>query len=77
MDMLERQINDEGLWFNAQYVTEAHLQEALRECHTEIEQLRAENARLREALEKINLHYTIEHAWGIAAKALATKETTK
>ena len=35
--LVDKQAKDEGLWFNAKYVTEAYLQNALRELHAAIE----------------------------------------
>ena len=36
--LVETQAEDEGLWFYAQYITEAYLQQALRELHALIEE---------------------------------------
>lgn len=35
--VVQEQIEDEGLWFVAQYITESYLQEALRKLHAIIE----------------------------------------
>lgn len=35
--VLDAQINDKGLWFDAETAPEAHLQQALRELHAVIE----------------------------------------
>ena len=35
--LVDKQAKDEGLWFKAKYVTEAYLQNALRELHAAIE----------------------------------------
>jgi len=42
--LVARQAEDEGLWFVAQYVTEAYLQKALRLFHEAIEILPGESA---------------------------------
>ena len=36
------QAEDEGLWFNARYASEAYLQRALRELHSAVEQAKGE-----------------------------------
>ena len=33
MDLVEEQVEDEGLWFRARMVTEEYLQKALRDLH--------------------------------------------
>lgn len=38
-EMVDRQAEDEGLWFIAQYITEAYLQQELRKLHALIEEL--------------------------------------
>ena len=37
--VINEQIHDEGLWFVAQYATEAYLQEALRKLHRVAEEI--------------------------------------
>ena len=37
LNLVNEQAEDDGLWFNAQYATEAYLQQALRELHAAIE----------------------------------------
>jgi hypothetical protein len=39
--LVERQAKDEGLWFIAEYASEAYLQKALRLLHEAIERLQA------------------------------------
>ena len=38
IDLVNKQAEDEGLWFDAVYVTESMLQAALRELHRVIEE---------------------------------------
>ena len=37
-ELVTTQAEDEGLWFDADHITEAYLQEALRKIHAQIEQ---------------------------------------
>ena len=37
LDIVKEQAKDEGLWFDAEYITESYLQEALRRLHRAIE----------------------------------------
>jgi DNA repair exonuclease SbcCD ATPase subunit len=39
-EIVNKQAEDPGLWFMAQYASEAYLQAALRELHAQIEALR-------------------------------------
>ena len=39
LDLVNEQAEDDGLWFKAQYATEAYLQQELRRLHTLIELL--------------------------------------
>lgn len=36
-ELVERQANDEGLWFRAKFASEQYLQSALRELHAAVE----------------------------------------
>lgn len=38
LELVNTQANDAGLWFNADYITEEYLQEALRKLHRVLEQ---------------------------------------
>jgi hypothetical protein len=38
-DIVDEQAGDEGLWFMAQYASEAYLQQELRRIHAAIEEL--------------------------------------
>ena len=33
LDLIDKQAEDEGIWFRAEYITEAYLQKELRELH--------------------------------------------
>lgn len=46
LDVVREQAEDEGLWFDAKYATEGHLQAALRRLHAAIEAA-AVNGRLQ------------------------------
>lgn len=39
LKLVEEQANDDGLWFDARYITEAYLQQELRKLHALIEEL--------------------------------------
>jgi len=39
LDLVNEQAEDEALWFQAQFISEAYLQEALRKLHKAIEDL--------------------------------------
>lgn len=45
--LVDTQAEDEGLWFDAQYVTEAYLQRALRELHDRCEKLFVQNEEVK------------------------------
>lgn len=43
-ELVKRQAEDDGLWFNAKYATEAYLQDALRQLHKAVEDLKNDSA---------------------------------
>ncbi len=40
LELIDKQADDEGLWFDAEYATESYLQVALRELHSRAEALK-------------------------------------
>lgn len=37
LDLVNKQAEDEGIWFRAEYASEAYLQRAIRELHDSVE----------------------------------------
>ena len=58
VELVEKQANDEGLWFIAETAPEAYLQKALRELHSVIERGRTLAPEMKEAYDTIS-------EWGI------------
>jgi len=56
LDLVNKQAEDEGLWFDGFFATEAYLQRALRDLHQAVEQDAKELIRKDEVIELLQNH---------------------